>query len=1409
MAQTINSETVSTLDSGDNTPNNWMGRGVVLNWEIIIYVVIFLLAIFSRFYMLGDRVMSHDESLHTVFSHNLYKDGIYRHNPMMHGPILFHVTAASYALFGVDDFTSRIYPALLGVLMVMFPLLMRRWLGRTGAVLTAIMLLLSPLLLYYSRYIRHDIPSIMAAMVMVYAILMYLSGPQNQRRRAHWLYVLAAAMLWNLGSKETAFIYIAIIGLFLTIYWIVRMVQHGYNVRGKLVFDTLMMGILSAGVAALAMIVVFSVALGSRPTLAGRLEFLGDQFGYLVRAQPISADFSTFLSWSGLTLVVMLVIIIGSALWAYRREGVGFKPLDALVGTLALIVFLVINSLLATTQYTNALGDQMTISTAAIGLALGFIFALSICLIYAAFRLPGLRTFRRQLVTVLLIVLVVSAALIVIEELSHVTPRAEVTAAPPVPGEEGDVAVTATDFTVAPLVLVWVIGLVVIAGVVFTKMRGYWDFLDNFPEFDVLMVMGSLILPWLTAVFIVATRGSPADFADIGQSVIGLGSVLPITGAEQVGQFVVGFLAWLPMMAIAVAAGLAWNWRRWIVAAGVFHLLFAFFFTTVLTNIEGLASGMVYSLQYWLEQQGVRRGNQPQYYYLLIIMPLYEFLPVIGGFLSMIAGSVLFWRRRRAYDETRLALAAVEDEATVTGDVDSEDTPLEKAKHDELPRPTLDDSRWRLTEVPFLWFIAWLAVLNLIGYTLAGEKMPWLGTHLTLPLILLSGWYFGRVIERIQPQRLWQGGWLYLLLLPLLIVALGRLVLPLLGGQGPFQGTMQVQLEWTYNWLAMALVAGGVGYVVYRMAARTGWPLVRQVTALVVFVLLGAFTFRAAWAASYINYDLATEFLVYAHGGPGNKDVTDDLRDLSIRLTGDMSVRVFYDHKFSWPGSWYLRDFTNATFIGSNPPSIQQVDEAVAFIVGAESRPRVEPLLEDRFQRFDSVRMWWPMQDYFGLTAQRINDLFSPTDVRAAATRQGILDIWWARDYTEYERAMNMGIAEGAARRSYSLARWPVRETLHFYVRRDIAAQVWPYGIGGAQVLNPFIEVDENLCTANWQPMQASLVIDSSAQPLLRPLGLSVSADGQLFIADEAAHRISIFDTETGDFLDAFGQQGPRESEGAFFERPHSVAVTADGDIFVVDTWNYRVRSFTSDFSPIASWGQPLTRGFDAAQTPLDGFWGPRDIVIDQLGRVYVADTGNKRVRVYDSDGSYLRDIGSGGSGDGQLNEPAGLAIDPTGMLFVADTWNRRVAAFGLDGDFLFNFSVRAWFEELGNRPYLAVDSERNLLYVTDPDAGRVLVYDTAGNCVGSFGQFNDTNPGPGQFSLLGGIALDEQGRVFVSDLGSGRVLRFEPFSAPGMIPEQPMPPVDEINGDEPEITPELLPEEDSESEDDEEAASG
>jgi 4-amino-4-deoxy-L-arabinose transferase-like glycosyltransferase len=128
----------------------------------------------------------------------------------MHGPFLFHITALSYFLFGDNDFAARLPVALMGVALVIFPYLFRRWLGRAGALATSFFLLISPSIAYYSRYIRHDIPTTLWSLVVIFAIFSYL---RDGRKR--WLYLMAAGVSLMFATKEVAFIYAAISGLFL------------------------------------------------------------------------------------------------------------------------------------------------------------------------------------------------------------------------------------------------------------------------------------------------------------------------------------------------------------------------------------------------------------------------------------------------------------------------------------------------------------------------------------------------------------------------------------------------------------------------------------------------------------------------------------------------------------------------------------------------------------------------------------------------------------------------------------------------------------------------------------------------------------------------------------------------------------------------------------------------------------------------------------------------------------------------------------------------------------------------------------------------------------------------------------------------------------------------------------------
>ena len=142
-----------------------------------------VLAILTRFWELGAKALHHDESLHSYYSWIWAAGkGDYAHDPLMHGPLLFHLNALVYLLFGASDATSRYAPATAGVLVVWLPYLLRgpKFLGRWGALATSALLLISPTIMYQSRYIRHDIYTVAGALLMFICIVRYVDQPRAQ-----------------------------------------------------------------------------------------------------------------------------------------------------------------------------------------------------------------------------------------------------------------------------------------------------------------------------------------------------------------------------------------------------------------------------------------------------------------------------------------------------------------------------------------------------------------------------------------------------------------------------------------------------------------------------------------------------------------------------------------------------------------------------------------------------------------------------------------------------------------------------------------------------------------------------------------------------------------------------------------------------------------------------------------------------------------------------------------------------------------------------------------------------------------------------------------------------------------------------------------------------------------------------
>lgn len=186
----------------------------IVTVEQVLWAILVVAAVVTRFWNLGYRALHHDESLHAYYSWGFSTGEIpYVHNPLMHGPFLFHANALIYQLFGVSDATSRFVPAAFGVLLVWLPWLLRgrNFLGPWGALATGYMLLISPAFLYYTRYIRHDPYTAAGALLLAIAVFRYLERP---RRR--WMITAFAMVAFLLTNHEIVF---AIVLAMVVVLW--------------------------------------------------------------------------------------------------------------------------------------------------------------------------------------------------------------------------------------------------------------------------------------------------------------------------------------------------------------------------------------------------------------------------------------------------------------------------------------------------------------------------------------------------------------------------------------------------------------------------------------------------------------------------------------------------------------------------------------------------------------------------------------------------------------------------------------------------------------------------------------------------------------------------------------------------------------------------------------------------------------------------------------------------------------------------------------------------------------------------------------------------------------------------------------------------------------------------------------
>lgn len=237
------------------------------------------------------------------------------------------------------------------------------------------------------------------------------------------------------------------------------------------------------------------------------------------------------------------------------------------------------------------------------------------------------------------------------------------------------------------------------------------------------------------------------------------------------------------------------------------------------------------------------------------------------------------------------------------------------------------------------------------------------------------------------------------------------------------------------------------------------------------------------------------------------------------------------------------------------------------------------------------------------------------------------------------------------------------------------------------------------------------------------------------------------------EFVASWGRSGAGEGE---LSRPTGIAVASTGEVYVADTGNDRIQVFDHNGTHL--------RGVGSTGGARGQFRRPMDLDLDEAGRVYVAELGGDRVQVFTAQGEWLREIRGEDAGAGPFDGAAGVWVSPEGDLFVADFYNDRIVHLGSDG------ALRGTIGESGG--VLA----GRLHYPTDVDGlGGLLVGDAYNHRVQAFTRHGAAQwrlgspwglgiPGSwrGWFRVASGVATDAAGRLYVADFQNHRIQVFD-----------------------------------------------
>ena len=288
-------------------------------------------------------------------------------------------------------------------------------------------------------------------------------------------------------------------------------------------------------------------------------------------------------------------------------------------------------------------------------------------------------------------------------------------------------------------------------------------------------------------------------------------------------------------------------------------------------------------------------------------------------------------------------------------------------------------------------------------------------------------------------------------------------------------------------------------------------------------------------------------------------------------------------------------------------------------------------------------------------------------------------------------------------------------------------------------------------------PLELVWEISGDQNPFDAPVGVAVDAQGNVYVMDTNNFRVQKFNSE-GNFLQMWGSEG--SGEGQFLSRLLSehegrLAVDTQGNVYVLDMKNFRVQKFDNNGNYLIQWG---AEGDGEGQ-----FREPFDIAIDRENNIYIADAEKSTIEKFDETGQFLLQWGKAGYNDAEFSTHVeylyvfSVAIAADGNVLVTDATG-RIQKFDSNGQFLSKVSPKPIDNKAVTTWNISVDNQGNI-YIADWSNERIVKLDPEGKALATWSG-SDVG-GIDRFVNIQDIAVDEQGHIYLTDSTEDLVRKF------------------------------------------------